>query len=303
MMTPEEYRRTFVRDLRKFNDSTDRAASKAAGNIGASDFDCRERMRFIMERHPETDETQNWAAFVGSALDEGVMQARALGSPHLLFKMSLPVTLSTRQGPYTFYLTPDEIDLDEPSVTDWKSKNGLQAVRRKLVEDPNRRQRHLQALAVLQAGMAEEKDLIVRNIMVDRSGADPVPHVEQEAFSREVIAEAETFLSDVMYARENDERASQDRPRNFCERYCPFVTACRGDEINYVPIFDPYQVAMIEAFYEAKTLEDEAAQLRDELKPFLVGLTGVTESGYRIKTTNVNKRTGSYQFVTVTKDG
>lgn len=301
-VTPEDYRDGFVRDLQRFNASTDRAVSKAAGNIGASDFDCRERMRFIMEQEEESNSTENWAAFVGSALDEGIMQARRLGSPHLLFKMSLPVTLNTRQGPFTFNLTPDEIDLDEPSVTDWKSKDGLQASRRNLVDDPNRRQRHLQALAVIQAGMADEAGFVVRNIMVDRSGSDPLPHVEQEPFSREVIAEAETFLSDVMYARENGERAYQDRPRNFCERYCPFFDKCRGDEIDYVPIFDKNQIGMIEALYEAKILEKDAAQLQDELKPYLLDLTGVTEAGYRIKTTNVNKKSGSYKYVTVTKD-
>lgn len=283
-MDADEYAQSYTGSVKAYQAGSARTALKHAGRIGASDFDCRERLRRILLQMPETDETDMWAAYVGTCLDIGLKQARKADQPHLIIDAEWPINLNG----FIFDVHPDEVDPTEPSVSDGKSKDGLALVRSKLEKDPARIQRHLQYEAGIQNGVLPAEGGIVRNVYVDRSGADPTVHVEQEPYSREVVVQAESILGDVLYAIENNERASQDRPRNWCENYCPFVSGCRGGEITTEEIDDPEIIGLVEAYHSNHEVIAEAKQLEDELKFALRGVGGHTPSGLRAWWTQVN---------------
>lgn len=287
-MTPDAYAAAFTADLQAWSHGSERSEQKRSGVIGASDFMCRERSRRTLARIPETNKPSKWAAFVGSALDKELKAARLASNPALLFDVEWTVTIAG----YTFPVHPDEVDPSEPSVTDYKSKNGLAMVRGKFTDPADRLQRHLQYLAGVQAGVLPPEG-IVRNIYVDRSGKDDTPHIEQEDFSTEVLEDAASFLADVLYAVNNDEPASQDKPRDWCRRFCAHYTGCRGAEID-TPLLHPDTSALVAAFYENHSLIAEAEQLESELKDALQGVDGTTPDGLVAVTTVVNAKNGPY---------
>lgn len=301
-MNPQEYAVAYRTDLDLFDMLSDRSRHSDEGGIGASNFGCREEMRRILTRSPRTDSPDKMAALIGSYVDAGVKAARKAANPNLIIDAELHVTLyptvAGKDG-FTFPVHPDEVDPDEPSVTDGKTKNGLAAIRRGLADDQYRFQRHLQGLAAIQAGIVPEAGLVVRNVFLDRSGKDPEVHVEQEPFSRDVIAEATEWLNDVLYAAKYGEEAPKDRHREWCADYCPFATACRGGEITVEEITDPRLAAMVDAVGEAKQRQKADKELIETLLRGdvpLAGLTGKTDR-FRIvsKWINSEKQTPHYR--------
>lgn len=294
-MQPDEYAVAFRTDLDVYDLLSDRSRHGDDGGIGASNFGCREEMRRILTRSERTDSPDKTAAIIGSYIDGGVKAARKAANPRLITDAELTVTMPNG---YQFPVHPDEIDPDEPSVTDVKTKNGLSAIRRGLADDQYRFQRHIQYLAAHQAGLVPAEG-IARNVFLDRSGADPDAHVEQEPFSMQVIREATDWLDDVLYAVKHGEEASKDRPRIWCQDYCPFYTACRVGEIEIEDITDDRLAAMVDALGEAKAQKRNAERLIDELQRGdhpLAGLTGRT-SRFQIvsKWINSEKQTPHYR--------
>lgn len=282
-MNPQDYAISFRLDLDMYDFMSDRSVHAREGGIGASSFGCREEIRRILTHCEPTDSPDKMAALIGGYIDAGVKQARKAANPDLIVDAELPLTLyplvAGKDG-FTFPVHPDEIDPAEPSVTDGKTKAGLEAIRRGLADDRYRWQRHLQGLAAIQNGLVPEDGLTVRNVFIDRSGRDPEVHVEQEPFSRDVIAEATEFLNDALYAAKYNEEASKDRHREWCFAYCQFASSCRAGEIQHEPITDDRLAAMVDALGEARTEKKRLEQLISELINGdipLAGLTGYTE--------------------------
>jgi hypothetical protein len=270
-MTPDEYLSGFRQDFTDHNANTDRTLQKEDGVIGASDFVCRERMRRIIVQAPETDRPDKWAAHVGTAVDHYLKTVRKQQRPHLIMDARWQLTIDGR----TFPVHPDEVDPSEPSVTDYKTNDGLAVARAGLMGDSARIQRHLQYLAGYKAGVLPAEG-IVRNIVVDRSGKDPAHHVEQEPFDVGVVEQAAQMVRDVHYAIDNGEEASKDWPRPMCKRMCPFYTGCRGGELDESQPLDPDTAALVDAYGEAKALRNEAVQLMEELRVDLADVQGHT---------------------------
>lgn len=300
-MTPEEYAAEFKADLHDSNNLHPRHQYRLDGNIGASDFLCRQLTAYILDQAEPTDDPENWAAFVGTALDAKMQTVRARAHPSLIFDAHPAAVLRLANNEaYAFEVSPDEINPVSFEVTDYKTKDGLSTLRRGFVDESYRRQRHIQGLACVQTYGWEPADVVVRNVFVDRSGNDPNPHVEQEAFSWKIIEEAESFLSDAVYAHTHRERTHQDKPRSFCEVACVQFERCRGDEIFYPPIFDETQIRLVEAYYDANMGSKMATQLKKEIKPMLHGLTGLTPE-HQVTWRVDNKQTGPVEVLTVTK--
>lgn len=283
-MTPEDYAVGFVIDLTLADQVTPRAAQDDNGVLGASSFGCREQMRRILVKAPKTDSPKMMPALLGSYVDAGLKAARGAANPKLLLAEELPLDLANG---HRILVHPDEVDQDEPSVTDYKAPGSLAAIKRGFADERYRRQRHLQYAAAFQNGLVPPQG-ITRNLFVDRSGKDETPHVEQEPFDPAVVTEATDFLSDVLYAVDNDETAQKDTPRHVCKDYCAWFTACRGAEIETPQILDPILVERLTAFFEAKQRKDEAEALMKDLRGMgLEGLTGQS-STHRIVSTAIN---------------
>jgi hypothetical protein len=290
-VTPEMYAVEFDTDLRMHIENTPRRAQKDRGEIGASDFDCTQRMAYILGQKPETDTTDYWAAYVGTAMDDRIKASRKAARPDLLFDLILPVRLQLDDGTeFTFNLAPDEADPTEPAVTDYKTADGLAKARKDRVHDARRRQRHLQYLAMMQ-NFGWPDTGTVRNVIVDRAGKDSRHFVEQETFSWAVVKEAADMLSSALYAAKHNEPTSQDRPRAFCERYCPFFTRCRGAEVEYDILNDPATIDLVAAYRTAQDEREEANELMSELRDLLPKVTGIAGKA-QMRWTTANLKTG-----------
>ena len=190
-----------------------------------------------------TDAPTSRAALLGTSTHDMAAKARAAWSPSLLLEQRLTITLPSG---LVIHGTADEVDPGEPSVTDLKTKAGeaeLVALRRSGSTQQQQFQRHLYYLGALQAGLVPEVGT-VRNVWVDRSGEASWCHVEQEPFSMDVVAQADRWLEDVVYAAKHGEDGTRDKHWGWCKTFCDRFTACRGDEQSpTVVVTDPELVA------------------------------------------------------------
>lgn len=272
-MDAETYAQSFMLDLSIADMLKPRSTQQDEGVLGASDFGCREQMRRTLMQAPKTDSPKMMPALIGSYCDAGFKEARKVAHPKLLLAEELPFTLPNG---HKISVHPDEIDQDEPSATDYKTKDSLAAIRRGFVDDRYRRQRHLQYAAAHQNGLVPPVG-ITRNVFVDRSGKDDTAHVEQEPFGGDVLAEATAFLDDVLYAVKHGETASKDTPRYVCKSYCAWYTACRGSEIDTPEITDPELIRRIATYHDATEAAKSDKALAADLRSMgLEGLTGRT---------------------------
>lgn len=269
-LTPDEYAAAFMFDLTLADMGRERSRQSDARQIGVSDLGvCHEQTRRMLVGEPDSDVTPRLAAMMGTWIDAGVKEARKASNPDLITDGKVTVTL-----PSGLVLEghPDEIDLEEPSCSDIKTVNydGLAYIRKNHSSDHHRFQRHLYGLGVVQSGLVEAKDLIVRNIYVDRSGKDDHPHVEQELLSAAVIAEADDWYRDVLYAIENGEEASKDKPVSWCRRFCQFATACRGLDLPTQRFDQPDLIQAALTYHEAQATGAVAERERKAAKQILV---------------------------------
>lgn len=270
MIAADDYAHTFVWDLATADLLSPRSTQDDDGLIGASSFACREQLRRILTKAPKTDSPPKTSALIGSYIDLGVKAARKAANPRLEVDLELPVELPNG---FRMNVHPDEVDPDEPAVTDLKTKNGLAAIRKGFVEPRNRIQRHIQFFAAWVNGLVPSEGT-VRNVFMDRSGKDPDVHVEQEPFDMAVVKEATEFLDDALYAIEHGEEAQKDIPRYRCIHMCAWYSACRGPEIPAEFSDDPDLTARIAAFSDARKAEKAAKALQDSLRD--EGLEGLT---------------------------
>lgn len=286
-MTPDDFGLTFQFDLESHDATRARSLQSDAGTIGVSDLHtCREKVRRTLLGHVATDTTDKWAALVGTYVDAGVKEARAASGRNLLHDVELSVTL-----PNGIVLPghADEIDPDEPSVTDYKTKDALAGVRRTGADEQARAQRHLYYLGAVQAGIVGENG-VVRNIFLDRSGSDPHPHVEQEPFDMGVVLAAQAWYEDSIYAAEHGEDAMKDWPRTMCERFCQFFTACRGSETVVEERLTGHRALTLTEFFTAKEQRKEAEAVEQALRLELLGITGRSDTHWVRSTVSNGKR-------------
>lgn len=289
-LSAEEFAAGFMWDLEAHDSASPRSQQSQRGEIGASDIGfCREQVRRRLAHLIPTDAPNKWSALLGNYVDAGTKAARrASGRPNLHHDLRLQVTLPSG---VTFPCSLDELDTDEPSYTDVKTKDGLALIRRTTAGDQPRMQRHVCYLAALQNGLVPEEG-IVRNIFLDRSGADRHPHVEQEPFSMDVIHEADAWLSDAVYAAEHGEEAMKDAPRPVCEQFCEFYTACRGREPVQEEFLAGHRARVLAEMVAAKTRRDEAAAVYDQARGELKGVTG-RSTVHWVRSTVMNNKTAS----------
>lgn len=275
-MTPDEYAAQLATDLDIAQNTAPRSLQR---HLGISDLgSCHAEALYKLRRTEPSDHVEGWQALFGTAVGDAVERARA-ARPHLLHQVPVVVTLpSGRQVPGT----ADEVDPHEPSVTDFKSKDGeakLVWQRSQGATDQQRFQRHMCYLGAAQKGLVPLQGGIVRNAYVARSGKG-APLIEQEPFSMDVIHEADQWLSDVHYAAEHGEDASKDRHYSWCRDWCQYFTLCRdGDSVVTAMITDPELVAATRATREARDAAAAANLLEEGAKGVLEPLQRTAQGG------------------------
>jgi hypothetical protein len=199
----------------------------------------------------------------------------------------------------------DEIDPDEPSVTDLKTvadDADLRTIRRTGSTEQQRFQRHLYYLGAHQAGLVPPVG-IVRNVWIDRAGQSQWPHVEQELFSMDEVHAADRWVQSVQYAVEHGEEVPRDRHADWCKQFCQFFTHCRGglqhvDEVVTDPELVEAAALLHTARREAKDWDAMEKYARRLLEPLQTsaGDVAVYELGdYRLRWARINKGDGQWR--------
>lgn len=288
-MNSDEYAATFATALRVEDMSRDRSLQSEGGILGASDAgQCVHKSVLTVRRTPVTNAVKKGKAQIGTYLHAGTMGAVAELHPQRLMEQALTVTLpSGTEIP----LHPDEIDPDEPSVTDYKFTDDLAVYRRTGPTEAQRMQRAMQYLAAHQAGIVPAEG-IVRNLYVNMTDTDDV-HVDQEPFSMDWIERADDYYASVRYAVENDEDGDKTGNYHFCRSFCPWFSLCKPPMPELAqPITDKELAELVLVGADAVAQRKHYVELEKQTKARLKGLSGRV-GNVQIVTTVVNGKTQS----------
>jgi hypothetical protein len=276
---------------------SDRSRQSKANVVGVSDVGgCREYVRrVIVDEEPSQEvHTYDLAAFIGSAIGDHMEDALIAAHPGERYVKQDEVTVTLEVRGYVLNI-PGHPDLYSwNNLIDFKSVNGLGVVRRAGPTDQQRFQRVLYAKALIDAGKMDP-DAWVHNVYIDRSGADSTPVVWSAPYDPREVEEAVEWLSDVIYAVQQDEEASRDKPREWCYACCPFAPACRGEDDTDVEglIEDPFILEAIEVYNAAKEAIALAEKDKKSAASVLEQVEGRTPT-HIVRWVNVGESTVAY---------
>lgn len=276
--------------------------------MGVSDVGhCSAKAVHLLSGVTPTDAPIGHQAMMGTAVHDMSARARAAFDPDLILERALTITM-----PSGLVLpgTADEIDPNEPSVTDEKTvadEDELFALRRTGSTVQQRFQRQLYYLGAVQAGLVPLEGT-VRNVWVDRAGQADWVYVEQEPFSMAEVHAADRWIADVLYAVEHGEDAPQDKAYDWCRRFCQFFTHCRaGQAHDDLIITDPEFILAAELVHvgreEEKIAKGTVASARRTLELLLDPdeMRAYEAGDYRVRWTWVNRADGRYPKLVVDK--
>jgi len=291
-MNPEDYADQFVSSLQYADLTRDRTTQTHDHILGVSDVgNCREYARRIITGTPFTDSPTTGKARAGSYFHAGALGARAAVRPELLHEQEVTVALSNG---LELLGHADEIDPDEPSVTDLKTvdtDDEVRAVKRHGADTQQRAQRHLYYLGAAQAGIVPVRGGVTRNVWMARAGSSvDMVHVEQEPYSRAVVDTAARWLDDALDAANRGTEAPKDKDYHWCERFCPFFTSCRGDIDPGPELTDPDMVTAARRYYEATEEGKTQAGIRRANRDLLEGANGIA-GDLRVRTVYIDPST------------
>lgn len=244
---------------------SDRSAYAASNRLGVSDIGgCREFVRRTIIDEPYSDEQSDFApAFMGTAIGALAEKAMELHGGIDGIQTQVAVTVELTIGNHTLRI-PGHPDLVIPKtdVWDFKTVDGLGVTRREGPKDRQWFQVMLYAKALIAMGILDPY-CWVSLVFIDRSGGEPQPLVFSRRYDVAVIAAAEEWLADVIYAVENNELTSRDQPRTWCEKVCPRYTACRQPDTDVEGIIDNEMVRDAVKVYQ-QALEEEKRAKKDK---------------------------------------
>jgi len=270
----------------------ERSLQSADFRVGVSDLGfCSERTRRMLAKM-EPDEEDWTKAFIGTALGAFLEQAVVTTIwPDAIIQPEVMLTLHGDQHTYRLLGHPDVI---RPSgtVIDFKTAGGLEAVRRTGPSQQQQFQRHGYAKAAHTAGLFDPHvdlaDVVVANIWYDRTGQEPMPHVQAELYSEEVVEQATWWVDETVYNFTQNVESRKEPPREMCEKVCGFYATCRALDTDVEGLLsDDTVLASVDMYREGSELEKQGKQLKDEAKRHLDGITGSTGE-YTVRWVHVN---------------
>lgn len=276
--------------LAAFMAESPRSKQSADGILGPSDIGfCRQKAVLTIKQIPETDNPPRWSAAVGTAIHNYVEQALKDRWPSWMVG-SVDGVETTTLLPSGVEIKghPDVIVPNDNLVLDIKTVDGFAWVRRQGTSLQHKYQRHLYAMGLVQMGILSEKNLLVGNIYLDRSGKEPNPYIIIEEFDPTLTAEIDSWIDDVIYAVKHNEDSSRDVAPPVCERICSHFTYCRGGLPDYDAemIEDDELIHAVEMYVQARDMEKEAAEIKKEAQSRLAGVSGNTAT-HQVRWTEV----------------
>lgn len=293
-----EFEQLIALDVREavneWSTTTDRAEQDKQFIVGPSAIGfCSERLRRLLDRQEPTDPVDWNKAFIGTWVGEGLEQAWKRKHPHLITQAEFWIDLEGDQRKFRIPAHADVVDPVEIIVWDFKAKDGLMYVARQDTASQDYQfQRHLYALGAWQSGLFPEgtalEDVRVGNIYYDRSGKEPVPHVQCEPFSHEVIRQAVWWLEEVVDRFLAGEEAEKEPPRQVCEASCGFYSVCRAYDTDVEGVIrDTKHLEAIDMYVEGNEMEKQGKKLKREAQVILNGVEGHTPE-FTLRWTQIN---------------
>lgn len=269
--------------LYDFMEGSPRTKQARDGILGPSDIGfCRQKAVLVTRQIKPTDSPPNWAASVGIAVHNYVEEAiKRLHPDWLLGSIDHVRTTAVMPSGAEISGSPDIIAPDINAVLDIKTVNGFQWTRRNGPSQSHIFQRHIYAMGLIQSGILDSsREVLVGNIYLDRSGADPNPLVFVEPMDENVTNEVDSWISDVIYAVAQGEDSSRDIPAPVCEKICEFFTVCRGgleDSHSDGLITDPELLAAVDMYVAGRTQEGNGKEMKRAAAEVLSNVSGVTD--------------------------
>lgn len=287
----------FRADLLEHDRGSERSVQAQSGILGPSDLVCRERARRVTIGAVPDRESASLAAILGTAIHKGIQEARAAVNPRLQHEVEVNITLPSGAA-ITGHA--DEVDVDENSVTDFKTVADL-AYRRRIGADDNHvRQVHLYALGLVQMGVLKP-DPLVRIAYLDRSGREETPLVFEIPFNEEHIRFSDAFVQDIIYAVKHGEESVRDWPREMCRRFCQFYFSCRTDDVPDGRVEGDAALAA-RTYVEANDTIKKWTAVKEGARQHLDDVQGVTADGIIVRWVEINKEDGPIRRIDVRKN-
>lgn len=264
-------------DAYSYNDP--RSKQSRDGILGPSDLGfCRQKAVLTTRETPRTDETNEAPARIGTAVHRYLAEAFA-ATNHGWIADTKRVKTTFPSG-VEISGTPDLICPQENAIIDVKTVDGFEWVKRNGASLNHKYQRHAYAMGAIQEGLLDgSKTVYVGNMYIDRSGGNKHPYFIIEEYDPSLTAEIDSWVADVIYAVKNGEDASRDIPAPICEKICPFFTTCRGGlpvDDGTVMIDNLELLSAVDMYVDARNMEKQAKQMKDEAAAVLNGTNGST---------------------------
>lgn len=292
----------FYAAVQRASNFSDRSMQSKDYKVGVSDLGfCSEYTRRMLAGIPQEFESDALAAFIGTAIGDGVENAiRTEWGERALIQSEVSLRLEADSGRvYNLGGHPDIVDLENGLVIDIKTVNGLSFVKRNGPKQSQQFQRHGYAKALWEMGTWGERsipleEIRVANIWFDRSGAEHEAWVHMENFSEQVVWEATEWLDEVVYAYLHEQEAKKEPSYEFCSVWCGHFADCRGGEGNVSGLLeDPDVLVAVDLVKEASRLEAQAKKLKAQANSALKGIEGSTGE-FTVKWVHVNGGDVSY---------
>jgi hypothetical protein len=275
-LTEDQFDALFGMALDAADSGRDRSQQTMSGIVGASDtFSCANKVLLMIRQTPWTDTPKTGQAKRGTYLHEGILRDLAASLPQLVIEQEMTAVLPSG---LEVRCHPDIVDPDEDSVTDLKTTNAVDLLRRTGPKPEHIAQVNLYHLAAQREGLVTP-DGIVRLIYVDSDDLDK-RYVWQGEFSADVVGTADEWYRQIVEAHLNGEtEAPKEWPRTKCENYCPYFTLCRGGTVNepLAPL-DSETAELVRIIAEAEKVIKPLEPVVKQAKKQLAGMAGMAGS-------------------------
>jgi len=250
----------------------------ARTKLGVSDIGhCHEYARRVIVGAERDQGQDNYlAAFVGTAVGAALEAEYAKRIDTALIQSEVVVKLDVYDYRLRIPGHPDVVDEANDLVIDFKTVDGLGVPRNTGATQQQKFQVSLYANELIAQGTLTPQ-CTCAVVFVDRSGRDPEVIVDEWTYDEGIVEEAESWLSDVIYAVVNNEEASKDKPRSWCFACCEFAPSCRGLDTDVSGLItDPIALDAIRVYKEATEREKAARKDRESAESVLHNVSGMT---------------------------
>jgi CRISPR/Cas system-associated exonuclease Cas4 (RecB family) len=265
--------------VKTLHDKENKRSRSTQVQIGPSELGgCRRKVWYRLNNQPETNDNElKLAAIMGTAIHTAIESA---------FADNKSIMLETTVEHNGMKAHVDAFLPDTGDVIDWKTVKS-----KNLNYFPSQQQRwQVQTYGYLieKSGVGKPKN--VHLVAIPRDGDERDIKVHSEPYDEAIALEALDWLSAI---KDSAEAPAPERDESYCKFYCKFYDAtgemgCVGLKKERtkteLPVIEDIQTGLSVMHYAQIDEEIKALEAKkDSIREALMGITGVTATGYEIK--------------------